>query len=46
MKKLIAATTLFTLVFLFGITGCSTIEGVGKDIQKGGKVIESTAKKY
>ncbi len=46
MKKIIVAATLFSLVSLLGITGCSTMEGVGKDIQKGGEAIERTARKY
>ncbi|WP_456379754.1 entericidin A/B family lipoprotein [Thiolapillus sp.] len=46
MKKIIAAAALFSLVSLLGATGCSTMEGVGKDIQKGGKAIEETARKY
>jgi predicted small secreted protein len=27
------------------LAGCNTIEGVGKDIKKGGEVIEKTAEK-
>jgi len=27
------------------LSGCNTIEGVGKDIKKGGEVIEKTAEK-
>jgi predicted small secreted protein len=26
-----------------GITGCSTVEGFGKDVQKGGEAIERAA---
>jgi predicted small secreted protein len=40
MKKLI--TVLLAGLFL---AGCNTIEGVGKDIKKGGEVIEKTAEK-
>ncbi len=40
MKKLIAVL----LAGLF-LAGCNTIEGVGKDIKKGGEVIEKTAEK-
>jgi len=46
MKKIIIVTTLLSLVSLLGLSGCSTVEGVGKDIQKGGEAIEKTAKKY
>jgi predicted small secreted protein len=40
MKKLISVL----LAGLF-LAGCNTIEGVGKDIKKGGEVIEKTADK-
>lgn len=31
------------LVVVSGLGGCSTIEGVGKDIQRGGEAIERAA---
>jgi predicted small secreted protein len=40
MKKLLASLALITL-----LVGCNTIEGVGKDIKKGGEVIEKAAEK-
>jgi predicted small secreted protein len=40
MKKLIAV-----LIAGLFLAGCNTIEGVGKDIKKGGEVIEKTAEK-
>ncbi len=46
MKKFISALTLILSLSLLGVTGCSTVEGLGKDIQKGGEAIEKTAKKY
>ncbi|BAO45033.1 entericidin A/B family lipoprotein [Thiolapillus brandeum] len=46
MKKIIIVTTLLSLVSLLNLSGCSTMEGVGKDIQKGGEAIEKTAKKH
>ncbi len=46
MKKFVSALTLILSLSLLGITGCSTMEGLGKDIQKGGEAIEKTAKKY
>ena len=46
MKKIISALTLVLSLSLLGVTGCSTVEGLGKDIQKGGEAIEKTAKKY
>ena len=45
-KKIVSALTLILSLSLLGITGCSTVEGLGKDIQKGGEAIEKTAKKY
>ncbi len=33
------------LASLYLLAGCNTIEGVGKDIQKGGEKIEEAAKK-
>ena len=33
------------LVAGFGSSGCNTFRGVGKDIQKGGEVIEDAATK-
>ncbi len=36
------------LLFLFAaaafITGCNTVQGIGKDIEKGGEAIQRTAK--
>ncbi len=42
MKTLLAlfATTLALL-----LAGCNTLEGIGKDVQKGGQVLEDAAKK-
>ena len=40
MKKLFALSAMFSL-----FAGCNTIEGVGKDIKKGGEVIEKAADK-
>jgi predicted small secreted protein len=43
MKKLTALFTL-TIVF-FGLVGCNTIQGIGKDVKKAGEVVESAGKK-
>lgn len=40
MKQLIA----LVLAAMF-LAGCNTVEGVGKDIKKGGETIEKAAKK-
>ena len=41
MKKLI---TLLVLVSIAGLIGCNTIEGAGKDIQRGGEAVSDAAK--
>lgn len=33
------------LASLYLLAGCNTIEGIGKDIQKGGEKVEEAAKK-
>ena len=36
---------LITLIFAAGVmTGCNTIEGAGKDIERGGEKLQGTAK--
>lgn len=32
------------LCFFFTVTACSTVEGLGKDLKKGGQAIEKAAK--
>lgn len=42
MKSLVA---ILALMFAAGLTaGCNTIEGAGKDIERGGEKIQGTAK--
>lgn len=41
MKKL---SLLFLLLGMASLSGCNTIEGMGKDIKKGGEIIEKAAK--
>jgi predicted small secreted protein len=43
MNKLLI--TLATLAAVLTLSGCNTIEGMGKDIGKAGDKIEETAKK-
>ncbi len=43
MSKFISA--FLVLAFVLGLTGCNTIEGVGKDVSKVGDKIEEAAKK-
>lgn len=41
MTKLIA---LIVLLSIGALTGCNTIEGAGKDIERGGEKVQDTAK--
>jgi entericidin B len=41
MKKL--AVLLLALASIVSLSACNTIQGVGKDIEKGGKAIERAA---
>ncbi len=43
LKKFAALFALAGLVL--GLAGCNTVEGVGKDVQSGGKAIENAADK-
>jgi entericidin B len=40
MTRLMA---LLTLILFAGLTGCNTMEGVGKDIERGGEKLQGTA---
>lgn len=42
MKKI--AIVLFTLVSAITLLACNTVQGLGKDIEKGGQAIERVAK--
>ena len=42
MKK--AFFSLLTVVTLLGLTGCNTIQGIGKDIEKGGEAIQRSTR--
>jgi predicted small secreted protein len=43
MHKLAALAALVGLVI--GIGGCNTIQGIGQDLQAGGRAVEKAAKK-
>jgi predicted small secreted protein len=43
MRKAITWVLLVSFLIMSGISGCGTVAGVGKDIQKGGKAIEDAA---
>lgn len=41
MKKIIALLSMLAMGFL---AGCNTIEGMGKDLERGGEKLQGTAK--
>ncbi len=43
MKKILSIMA--ALALGFSLTACSTVEGIGKDLKKGGEAIEKAAKK-
>lgn len=43
MKKVVV--TIAAVVLGFSLSACSTVEGIGKDLKKGGEAIEKAAKK-
>lgn len=43
-KRTLELLVLSLLAFvLSGVSGCATVEGIGKDVQKGGEAIERAA---
>ena len=49
MKRLIALMLVSSYVMLVGLAGCNTMQGAGKDIERGGEKIQKEAvenKKY
>jgi entericidin B len=44
MKAFIAAV--IGAAFLFGVAGCNTVEGVGKDVKATGEKVEGEAKEH
>jgi entericidin B len=43
---LLILTTLFLAGTAAAVTGCNTVEGAGKDIEKGGKAIKDEASEH
>ena len=35
---------LIAVVLLFGLSACNTVQGIGKDIKKGGEAIEKSTR--
>jgi entericidin B len=35
---------LFAFAMIFALSACNTVEGIGKDVKKGGEAIEKAAK--
>ncbi len=48
IKKILAPllTTMFLAGALATLTGCNTVEGAGKDIEKGGAAIKNEANEH
>lgn len=48
IKKILASllTTMFLAGALATLTGCNTVEGAGKDIEKGGAAIKNEANEH
>ncbi len=46
MKRCIKMVLMCSFVgFVFLLTGCNTVEGLGKDMQEGGKALSQSAQK-
>jgi predicted small secreted protein len=43
MKKILGFFT--TVALLVTMSGCNTVQGIGKDVQKAGEVVQDAAKK-
>jgi entericidin B len=43
MKKIISVLSI--LMFAVGLAGCNTMQGVGKDVERGGEKIQGEAQK-
>jgi entericidin B len=43
MKRLIALMLVLSYVVLAGLAGCNTIQGAGKDVERGGEKIQKEA---
>jgi predicted small secreted protein len=43
---LLILTTLFLAGTVVALSGCNTVEGAGKDIEKGGKAIKDEASEH
>ena len=41
MKKLVA---LISLLMFAGLVGCNTVEGLGKDVERGGEKLQNSSK--
>lgn len=42
--KINCAILLLLVLMVLSLSACNTIQGIGKDVQRGGEVIEKTAK--
>jgi predicted small secreted protein len=46
MKRLIALMLAMSYVLLAGLAGCNTIQGAGKDVERGGEKIQKEAQEH
>jgi len=46
MKRLIALILAMSYVLLAGLAGCNTIQGAGKDVERGGEKIQKEAQEH
>ena len=46
MKRLIALMLVTSYVLLAGLAGCNTMQGAGKDIERGGEKIQKEAQEH
>ena len=46
MKRLIALVLVLSYVVLGGLAGCNTMQGAGKDVERGGEKIQKEAQEH
>jgi entericidin B len=46
MKRLIALMLVMSYVVLAGLAGCNTIQGAGKDVERGGEKLQKEAQEH
>jgi predicted small secreted protein len=46
MKRLIGLVLVMSYVALAGLAGCNTVQGAGKDVERGGEKIQKEAQEH